>query len=69
MVSGNYKIAQLVCNGILYTTHLNRRNGSAGIHLNTYERFQREKGKKRKGRRYETEEPSVTIGTFKKRKT
>lgn len=55
MVSGNHKIAQSVCNRLLYTTCLNHKNGSIGIHLNTYTRFKREKGKKRKDMRYETE--------------
>lgn len=48
MVSGNYKIAQLVCNRILYTTHLSHKNGRADTHLNTYVRFKRGKGKKGK---------------------
>lgn len=34
-----------MCSRILYTTHLNHKNGSAGIHLNNV-RFEREKGKK-----------------------
>lgn len=61
MISGNYQIAQLVCSRILYTTHLNHKNGSAGTHLNTYAKFKGEKEE-----RYETEELNVRIVQQKK---
>lgn len=61
MVSGNYQIAQLVCSRILYTTHLNHKNGSAGTHLNTYAKFKGEKEE-----RCETEELNVRIVQQKK---